>query len=134
MAGIERLTARWVDGIYETFDPIDLVDNEYTGTNYKKVLKKLGEYEDLEERGALLRLPCKVGDVAYYVHREYLKGVDKWVHVIDEVEVDSFVMNTKLLVNVSLYIGGDRFAKTLTPYKTLFFTKAEAEAALERMK
>ena len=28
---------------------------------------KLGEYEDLEENGRLLRLPCKVGDTVYSV-------------------------------------------------------------------
>lgn len=30
-----------------------------------KVLQKLGEYEDAEEQGLLLRLPCKVGDTVY---------------------------------------------------------------------
>lgn len=85
---------------------------------------KLRQYEIAEEQGLLLRLPCKVGDKAYYVH----KGG------IDEVEVDSFVLNINLFVNVSYYIGCDRFGKTLTPYKTLFFTKEEAEQALANMK
>ena len=31
------------------------------------VLDKLGEYEDLEEDGRLIRLPCKVGDIVYRV-------------------------------------------------------------------
>ena len=84
---------------------------------------KLAEYEDLEEQGLLLKLPCKIGDKAYYVH----KGS------IDEVEVDSFVLNVNLFVNVSYYIGCDRFGKTLTPYKTLFFTKEEAEKELKRL-
>lgn len=91
---------------------------------YNMAVKKLGEYEDLEEQGLLLKLPCKVGDKAYYVHK---RG-------IDEVEVDSFVININIFVNVSLYIGCDRFGKTLTPYKTLFFTKAEAEKALAELK
>lgn len=30
------------------------------------VYRKLKEYEDLEEQGLLLRLPCKVGDVLYF--------------------------------------------------------------------
>lgn len=91
---------------------------------FKDVIKRLADYEDAEEQGLLLRLPCKVGDKAYYVH----KGG------IDEVEVDSFVLNINLFVNVSYYIGCDRFGKTLTPYKTLFFTKEEAEQALANMK
>lgn len=100
----------------------------------KSIFDKLRCYEELEEQGLLLRLPCKVGDTAYYLHREYLKNVDKWIDKIDEVEVDSFILNINLFVNVSLYIGTDVFRKTLTPYKTLFFTKAEAEEALAKMK
>lgn len=30
-----------------------------------KICQKLGEYEDAEERGLLLRLPCKVGDTVF---------------------------------------------------------------------
>ena len=33
----------------------------------EKALKKLKEYEDAEEQGLLLRLPCKVGDTIYYI-------------------------------------------------------------------
>ena len=84
---------------------------------------KLREYEDAEEQGLLIRLPCRVGDTAYYVHR----------NGVNEVVVDSFVININVFANVSLYIGCERFGKTLTPYKTLFFTKEEAEKALERM-
>lgn len=98
-----------------------------------KFLKELREYKKAEEQGLLLKLPCKVDDTAYYVHREYCDRTKKWTNHIDEVIVDSFVLNINLFVNVSLYIGGDRFGKTLTPYKTLFFTKEQAEQALEEM-
>lgn len=30
-------------------------------------LEKLADYEDLEEQGRLLKLPCKVGDDVYYI-------------------------------------------------------------------
>lgn len=88
------------------------------------IVYKLAKYEDAEEQGLLLKLPCKVGDKAWYVRNS----------VIDEVEVDSFVLNTNLFVKVSLYVGYERYRKTLTPYKTLFFTLEEAEQALENMK
>lgn len=109
---MERLTIRDSDG-YAHATRAELYD----------YINKLAEYEDLEEQGLLIRLPCKVGDKAYYVH----KGG------IDEVEVDSFFINVNVFANVSFYIGSDRFGKTLTPYKTLFFTKAEAEEALKKM-
>lgn len=102
------------------------------GCNAEEEAKlKLKEYEDLEEQGLLLKLPCKVGDKAYYIHKTYLANADKWINEIDEVEVESFIVNVNLFVNVNFYIGGDRFRKTLTPYKTLFFTKEEAETKMK---
>ena len=100
---------------------------------FADAMKKLAAYEDLEEQGRLQILPCKVGDTAYYLHRTYLKK-GKWINEIDEVEVDSFIFNINLFVNVSYHIGSETFRMTLTPYKTLFFTREEAEAALEKMK
>ena len=32
-----------------------------------KILTKLAVYEDLEEQGLLVRLPCKVGDILYCI-------------------------------------------------------------------
>ena len=32
---------------------------------YEEIYRKLAEYEDAEEQGLLLRLPCKVGDTVY---------------------------------------------------------------------
>jgi hypothetical protein len=31
------------------------------------IIKRLAEYEDAEEQGLLLRLPCKVGDTVYQI-------------------------------------------------------------------
>lgn len=72
---MERLTTKWNDGSYDTFDPIDIVDNEYSKANYERVLAKLGEYEDLEEQGLLLKLPCKVGDDVWCIE-EYEDGFE----------------------------------------------------------
>ena len=38
----------------------------------KKVWEKLREYEDLEEQGLLLKLPCKVGDTVYSITRDFI--------------------------------------------------------------
>lgn len=35
----------------------------------KNMIKKLATYEDLEEQGLLVRLPCKVGDTVYVPNR-----------------------------------------------------------------
>lgn len=60
----------------EKRDPVfecgEFCDNCPTGTAYcrtmKKMIRKLAAYEDLEEQGLLVRLPCKVGDTVYRVN------------------------------------------------------------------
>ena len=44
---------------------IDTIPAEMTHEDIRKVLRRLAEYEDAEEQGLLLRLPCKVGDTIY---------------------------------------------------------------------
>lgn len=59
----------------EKRDPVfecgEFCDNCPTGTAYcrtmKKMIRKLAAYEDLEEQGLLVRLPCKVGDDVYII-------------------------------------------------------------------
>lgn len=94
--------------------------NMWAMSELREALKR---YEDAEEQGLLIRLPCKVGDTAWYLSRSG----------IHEVEIDSFVVNINIFVNVSYYIGCEKFGKTLTPYKTLFFSREEAEAKLKEM-
>lgn len=56
---MERLT-EWIDD-GEHRQAIPKTDIRKNGHN--KCCNKLAEYEDLEEQGLLVRLPCKVGDV-----------------------------------------------------------------------
>ena len=53
---MERLTVKWTDNVYDTLDPVDIVDNEYSKINYENIITKLGKYEDLEE---LIGIPLK---------------------------------------------------------------------------
>ena len=91
--------------------------------NCQNTISKLGEYEDLEEQGLLLRLPCKVGDTVYFiyhneVHHEEVKrffqcnGGKNWGIVLWGMYPD-------------LYF--DQFGKTV------FLTKEEAEQKLKEM-
>lgn len=107
---MERLTVKWSDKNYDTFDPVDIVDNEYSKANYNKILTKLGEYEDLEEQGRLIKLPCKVGDTVYYI----LGIPNKTPCTIDKCTFGLSAINK---------IG-----------KTLFLTKSEAEAKLKELR
>lgn len=60
---MERLTRRSANGtgVYATpsGEPIEWENNRHN------VLQKLADYEDLEEQGRLIKLPCKVGDTVW---------------------------------------------------------------------
>ena len=85
---------------------------------------KLGEYEDLEEQGLLLRLPCKVGTSVYMVAHDC--GGDTLDCMSGDCEgcpyLYSFVEENKFEAYMCDDIG-----------KTVFLTKAEAEQKLKEM-
>ena len=62
---MERLTRRSANGtgVYATpsGEPVKWENNRHN------VLQKLADYEDLEEQGRLIKLPCKVGDTVYVI-------------------------------------------------------------------
>lgn len=62
---MERLTKKYSDGTHGAADNLPCGENSY---EYKGLLlEALGKYEDLEEQGRLLRLPCKVGSNIYRI-------------------------------------------------------------------
>ena len=73
-------------------------------------LDKLGEYENLEEQGLLLRLPCKVGDTVYHV----VQG-----RIVEVSNVDLFFL--------LLSVAENRFNNSV------FLTQEEAEQKLKEM-
>ena len=73
-------------------------------------LRKLKDYEDLEEQGRLLKLPCKIGDDVYYIlgiTNETPCTIDKCTFKLSDINK----------------IG-----------KTLFLTREEAEAKLKELR
>lgn len=74
-----------------------------------EVLRKLAEYEDLEEQGKLLKLPCVVGDTVYCIMTS-IKGTNPTIfsQKFDYSMIESFG-------------------------KTVFLTREEAEAALKEL-
>ena len=96
---------------------------------------KLKDYEDLEEQGLLLKLPCKVGDTVYAYCSEF--GILPYV-------VDCIVINEHITFQCSSYsnpIGDcpseclDGIEPDITDFgKTVFLTQDEAEEKLKGMK
>ena len=86
------------------------------------ILEKLAEYEDLEEQGLLLRLPCKVGTTVY--------NTTWWDDVTEKVDVDGKTFYRtihKHKVSKSTFSLMDIYDFG----KTVFLTKAEAKQRLK---
>lgn len=87
------------------------------------VIDKLAQYEELEEQGRLVILPCKVGDTLYrLVPNLYRKYV--------EIKITQFVINKN-----GIYFITDKGVSWSTDKigKTVFLTKSEAEQKLKEM-
>lgn len=95
-----------------------------------KVLQKLGKYEDAEEQGLLLKLPCKVGDIVWEINAER-KRISKFV--IESITIypcNVIQFNWTLLEGIYKNVVG--FSKTELGI-TVFLTREEAEAKLKEM-
>lgn len=123
---MERLTERNVLGTNVACDNCPKKGNcnePYTCLNV--VTDRLAAYEDAEEQGLLVRLPCKVGDILYVTDEGTTLPA---VRLVENV--------TWRNGNVSIECVNQR---TGTPYyctaedfgKTVFLTREEAEAALK---
>lgn len=121
---MERLTRRSANGtgVYATpsGEPVKWENN------YHNVLQKLADYEDLEEQGFLLRLPCKLGDTIYSIAND---GKIYPVKATREVRIVNGVLH--------IICESCRYSD-LVSYddigKTIFLTKSEAEAKLKELR
>ena len=86
---------------------------------------KLAEYEDLEEQGLLIKLPCKVGDMVWFNTYKHGEDVGLQPHKVEEVRV-RFLMERDYAdpyTEIPDYDFG----------KTVFLNKKEAEAKLREL-
>ena len=116
---MERLTKRKQDG---------RVGFAVSGTpsenmcKFPIVLDKLCEYEDLEEDGRLIKLPCKVGD------KIWVPFIDGDIAVL-RVQSITIGPTGKVILNLNDYplnkVWGDEIGKTI------YLSKEEAEKHLK---
>lgn len=127
---MERLTKTYSDGTHGASDSLPCGENSY---DYKNLLiERLGKYEDLEEQGRLLKLPCKVGDTIYTVGE-----------IVKEYKVISVGYSSNKATNRSefcietLPVNGSRVVVAFYDKefgKNVFLTKSEAEEKLEELR
>lgn len=89
---------------------------------YDKVQEKLKEYEDAEEQGLLLRLPCKVGAKVYAINR-----IIDYGEVGDKATYSYSIIERKFQIYMMMGYGKLVFGKSV------FLTREEAEQALKQM-
>jgi len=127
-------------------DAINSNDNEvYFNVSYSyykdiaDALNKLKEYEDLEERGLLIKLPCKVGDTVYLLSNpvnvtNFEEEYNEKDILIFECEVQSISKYKDGRNQVRLYWNNKFVGCYLTLEhfgKVIFLTREEAEKASE---
>lgn len=96
-----------------------------------KIFEKLADYEEAEEQGLLLRLPCKVGDTIYEVSYEKRK------YIIRKHIVNQFVYISYRNPRIEIYCEGENgfLSSSITGQLDdgLFLNIDEAEAKLAEM-
>ena len=123
---MERLTERikrlqkddlivYTNGKYE-----DTIPAEMTNDDIRAVLKKLAAYEDLEEQGLLVRLPCPIGTTVWDIC-----GMDIRENVLSVIECGK---DGKQF----LWTNHDEWLGELNDL--VFLSREEAEKKLEEMK
>lgn len=122
---MERLTTKFPNGYF--FNLPSISDERAQAEYVDKMANKLGTYEDAEEQGLLIRLPCKAGSTVYVIKR--LQD-GKGTRVIEEITVSSF--DIRPLQKFVLDSEGHRlnFSKF---GEIAFLSKEEAEQALKQM-
>lgn len=133
---MERLTTRNIAGVAVYKNPFEC---EQCGKAIWRLpdygsgspTEKLADYEDAEEHGLLLRLPCKVGDTLYCI-TPYVKEPIITTHVLQ--------MNIKQLYNKRIIVRIDVMNKMGESCyflddigKKIFLSREEAEAKLAEM-
>lgn len=131
------------------------------GEKIAAILKKLAEYEDLEEQDRLVKLPCKMGDTVYVDNTilpiedmECYEDIDNKIPLYFPARVVSFRFAKRNWMKIAVkakwlhewiddetgpesdYIECEKNFTILLSMigKTVFLTKSEAEAKLKELR
>lgn len=131
---MERLTKRYIPNnekkgitgikVFESENKIPLA-KVLSGEYLYPAIEKLATYEDLEEQGLLVRLPCKVGDDLYCIVNGEVK----------KLKVHSFGVPDFEITDIEFkYVDGFKIVRFVGEVgKTVFLTREEAKKKLEEI-
>lgn len=114
-----RLTKRNAEGIACSANPFEI--------STFNMVEKLATYEDAEEQGRFVILPCKIGDTVYFLQR----CLDSYTFVNYGDVIAFHVYRSYVTVEVNDRDASHPFVTLdVSAFgKTVFLTRAEAEAA-----
>ena len=122
---MERLTYRDSERMIED----GLIRPSYSDYSTRRIIERLAEYEDLEEQGLLLRLPCKVGSTLY-------QPISNRINEYKVIGLCFDITRNEFMYEVAYQIGLEWY-KTTCDFdcigKTVFLTKSESEQKLKEM-
>lgn len=135
---MDRLTKRFTDGGAYCEEIIDV---GIKGVNYPtyvgKAVDKLAEYEDLEEQGKLLKLPCAVGDRIYRIDTdEKLESRDIEICDINNIVIlsdETILLKYDAYDGVICEIENIVTDKPYLDFYRCFLTKSAAEQSLKEV-
>ena len=107
---MDRLTERTGEG--QAIPRMDLKSN-----GHQKCMERLAEYEDLEEQGKLLKLPCAVGDTVY--------TACSW-------GIESGIVGSIEIISDRIFVNNTR-GQMIGEARNIFLTREEAEVALKEL-
>lgn len=122
---MERLTER-------VYDALIIIKQDSGDEGNYKAAEKLATYEDLEEQGLLVRLPCNVGDTVYRVN----VGAKQPIIPMTVSEIHFFCYKNERAVRFDA-IGKEDMGESCYRLEDIgrivFLTNEEAEKKLEEM-
>lgn len=120
-------------GVAFTFD-LDITCRPSEAQKILKLAEHLKEYEDLEEQGLLLKLPCKVGDTVYLICSRYSE-CSKYKERFDEYDCqgceDECDSHKEYYIHINHSVSLEWIVRNLNNFgKTVFLTQEQAEKNL----
>lgn len=138
---MERLTERYVPNnekkgiagikVFESENKIPLV-KVLSGEYLYSAIEKLATYEDLEEQGLFVRLPCKVGTEVFVI----FPGINHYAKCqIKKIEIKPNIFE-KICYFIEPVVRRGQYLKYFNNEfgETIFLTREEAEKKLKEIK
>lgn len=114
------------------------------GVTVKKLADRIADYENLEEQGLLLKLPCKAGDKVYCIENNYIEDTAECSRYLFMAMCGDFVIVTAEFESCDdfenqLYemeeesLEEEGIDVNIFHKDKVFFTSSAAEEALKRI-